>query len=109
MYGSSAMIRRMKFNQRLKKRLPIPVHAILDNMIVPMTLASMFEGVSVTQSCFLSPGRMEPDVYPKGEMFFDMQLGQSLETGKSVLKVACPYCMPGFDGKVLTIGNKQLH
>jgi hypothetical protein len=42
-------------------------------------------------------------------MFFGMQLGQSLETGKGVLKVACPYCMPGFDGNVLTIGNKQLH
>jgi Fe-S oxidoreductase len=37
-----------------------------------------------------------------GERFSDLRLNQALETGASVLAVACPYCMLNFDDSVLT-------
>jgi len=37
-----------------------------------------------------------------GERFSDLRLAQALETGASVLAVACPYCMLNFEDSVLT-------
>jgi Fe-S oxidoreductase len=37
-----------------------------------------------------------------GERFSDLRLNQALETGATVLAVACPYCMLNFNDSVLT-------
>jgi len=38
----------------------------------------------------------------KGERFSDLRIEQALDTGASVLAVACPYCMLNFEDSVLT-------
>ncbi len=43
----------------------------------------------------------------KDERFSDMRIGQALETGASVMAVACPYCMSNFDDSILTTGKED--
>ena len=39
----------------------------------------------------------------KGERFSDLRIEQAIETGASVLAIACPYCMLNFEDSLLTL------
>jgi len=41
----------------------------------------------------------------KGERLSDLRLEQAMETGASILAVACPYCLINFEDSKLTVGN----
>ena len=43
----------------------------------------------------------------KGERFADLRLEQAIDTGASILAVACPYCMLNFEDSVLTLGKSE--
>jgi len=43
----------------------------------------------------------------KGERFADIKLEEALETGSSVLAVACPYCMSMFEDSVLSLDKSD--
>ena len=44
----------------------------------------------------------------KGERFADIRLEEAIETGASVLAVACPFCMSMFDDSVLTLNKSDV-
>ncbi len=44
----------------------------------------------------------------KGERFADIRLEEAIETGASVLVVACPFCMSMFDDSVLTMDKGDI-
>ncbi|MFC1980287.1 (Fe-S)-binding protein [Chloroflexota bacterium] len=44
----------------------------------------------------------------KGERFSDLRIEQALETGASILAVACPYCMLNFEDSVLTLDRYHI-
>ena len=41
----------------------------------------------------------------KGERFADIRLEEAIETGASILAVACPFCMSMFEDSVLSLGK----
>lgn len=38
----------------------------------------------------------------KGERFSDLRIEQAIETGVSILAIACPYCLLNFEDSLLT-------
>jgi len=44
----------------------------------------------------------------KGERFSDLRIEQALDTGASILAVACPYCMLNFEDSVLTLDKGDI-
>jgi len=43
----------------------------------------------------------------KGERFADLRIEQAIDTGASILAVACPYCMCNFEDSVLTLDKSE--
>ena len=43
----------------------------------------------------------------KGERFADLRIEQAVESGASILAVACPYCLCNFEDSVLTLGKSE--
>ncbi len=43
----------------------------------------------------------------KGERFADLRLEQAIDTGASILAVACPYCLCNFEDSVLTLDKSE--
>jgi len=43
----------------------------------------------------------------KGERFADLRIEQAMESGASILAVACPYCLCNFEDSVLTLGKSE--
>jgi len=43
----------------------------------------------------------------KGERFADLRIEQAVESGATILAVACPYCLCNFEDSVLTLGKSE--
>ncbi|HEX75720.1 MAG TPA: (Fe-S)-binding protein [Dehalococcoidia bacterium] len=66
-----------------------------------LELLEMWEYRENSLCCGGCAGRLWMET-KKGERFSDLRLEQALETGASILAVACPYCMLNFEDSVLT-------
>ncbi len=76
------------------------------NSIPGLELVEMPNHREDSLCCGGGGGRIWMDT-KKGERFADLRLEQAIDTGASILAVACPYCMCNFEDSVLTLDKSE--